>query len=202
MRLERLNPRWRRGSSTQQPLRIQNGAIFVFSPTFIGTWKSELPVYHRQTLTSFRNNTTAVLHDDLLEKLRDISLLRGPGLQPSASPDAGGRGRGRRKRCMRKQKRGKRAGVRARLKTNPSRPALPSILLSNVCSLDNKLDYTRLQQTTRREFRDCCVFVFTETWLSDRVPDAAIQLDGQASFPPDRNTALCGFSFWTSVSPI
>ncbi|MCI4381067.1 hypothetical protein PGIGA_G00247310 [Pangasianodon gigas] len=57
------------------------------------------------------------------------------------------------------QKRGKRAGVRARLKTNPSRPALPSILLSNVCSLDNKLDYIRLQQTTRREFRDCCVFV-------------------------------------------
>ncbi|KAI5085276.1 hypothetical protein C0J45_3293, partial [Silurus meridionalis] len=39
------------------------------------------------------------------------------------------------------------------------------------------LDYIRLQQTTRREFRDCCVFVFTETWLSDRVPDAAIQLE-------------------------
>ncbi|KAI5101429.1 gastrula zinc finger protein XlCGF28.1-like [Silurus meridionalis] len=80
----------------------------------------------------------------------------------------------------------------ARLNANPSRPALPSIFLSNVCSLDNKLDYIRLQQTTRREFRDCCVFVFTETWLSDRVPDAAIQLDALTVFRADRNTALCG----------
>lgn len=149
-------------------------------------------VLHRQTLLQLNDNTTATLQDDLLEKLRDLGVLRTPGLQPSASSDAGGRGRGRRKRCARKQKRGKRAGVRARLKTNPSRPALPSILLSNVCSLVNKLDYIRLQQTARREFRDCCVFVFTETWLSDRVPDAAIQLDGLAAFRADRNTTLCG----------
>uniref|UniRef100_A0A1A8ATP4 Reverse transcriptase domain-containing protein n=1 Tax=Nothobranchius furzeri TaxID=105023 RepID=A0A1A8ATP4_NOTFU len=79
-----------------------------------------------------------------------------------------------------------------RLKTNPSRPALPSIILFNVCSLDNKLDYIRLQQATQREARDCCVYIFTETWLSDRVPDAAIQLDGMASFRADRNVALCG----------
>ncbi|KAI5607669.1 hypothetical protein C0J50_6989, partial [Silurus asotus] len=58
--------------------------------------------------------------------------------------------------------------------------------------LDNKLDYIRLQQATRREYRHCCVFVFTETWLSDRVPDAAIQLDGLAAFRADRNAALCG----------
>ncbi|KAI5611468.1 gastrula zinc finger protein XlCGF28.1-like [Silurus asotus] len=45
--------------------------------------------------------------------------------------------------------------------------------------------------TTRREFRDCCVFVFTETWLSDRVPDAAIQLDELTVFRADRNAALC-----------
>ncbi|KAI5620341.1 gastrula zinc finger protein XlCGF28.1-like [Silurus asotus] len=98
-------------------------------------------------------------------------------------------GWGNRKRCARKQKRGKRAGANARLKANP---ALPSLLLANVCSLDNKLDYIRLQQATRREYRHCCVFVFTETWLSDRVPDAAIQLDGLAAFRADRNAALCG----------
>ncbi|GAA6107150.1 piezo-type mechanosensitive ion channel component 1-like, partial [Tachysurus ichikawai] len=85
---------------------------------------------------------------------------------------------------------GKRAGVRGRLKTNPSRPALPSILLANVCSLDNKLYYIRLERSTRREIRNCCVFVFTETWLSDRVPDGAIQLDGLTSFRADRNAAL------------
>ncbi|KAI4877186.1 hypothetical protein NFI96_006968, partial [Prochilodus magdalenae] len=47
-------------------------------------------------------------------------------------------------------------------------------------------------RTTRRESRDCCVFVFTETWLSDRVPDTAIQLDGLALFRVDRDSALCG----------
>ncbi|KAK3544098.1 hypothetical protein QTP86_001556 [Hemibagrus guttatus] len=91
---------------------------------------------------------------------------------------------------MRKWKRGMRAGVHARLKTKPSQPALPSILLSNVYSLDNKLDYIRLQWTTRHEYRDCCIFVFTETYLSYRVPDAAIQLDGLTVFRANRNAAL------------
>ncbi|KAI4878406.1 hypothetical protein NFI96_029705, partial [Prochilodus magdalenae] len=53
-------------------------------------------------------------------------------------------------------------------------------------------DY-RSARTTRRESKDCCVFVFTETWLSDRVPDAAIQLDGLASFRADRDSALCAY---------
>ncbi|KAK3518561.1 hypothetical protein QTP70_001593 [Hemibagrus guttatus] len=101
-------------------------------------------------------------------------------------------GKWKHKQCARKRNRGKRAGVRARLKTNPSWPAHPSILLSDVCSLDNKLDYFRLQRTTRSEYRDCCVFVFTETWLSNRVPDAAIQLHGLTVFHANRNAALCG----------
>ncbi|KAK3522602.1 hypothetical protein QTP86_027163 [Hemibagrus guttatus] len=85
----------------------------------------------------------------------------------------------------------RRGGVHARLKANPIRPALPSILLSNVCSLDYKLDYIRLERTTWCEYRDCCIFVFTETWLSDRVPDATIQLDRLTMFGADRNAALC-----------
>ncbi|KAI5610007.1 gastrula zinc finger protein XlCGF28.1-like [Silurus asotus] len=36
------------------------------------------------------------------------------------------------------------------------------------------------------------VILLTQTWLSDRVPDAAIQLDGLAAFRADRNAALCG----------
>ncbi|XP_053469877.1 NACHT, LRR and PYD domains-containing protein 4-like [Ictalurus furcatus] len=98
-------------------------------------------VYHRQTLLKYRNHSTTNLHDGLLEKLRDLGLLRRPGLQSLVSPDAGGRGRGHRKRCARKRKHGNRAGVHAKLKANPNRPALPSILLSSICSLDNKLDY-------------------------------------------------------------
>ncbi|KAK3520766.1 hypothetical protein QTP70_032347 [Hemibagrus guttatus] len=155
------------------------------------TVDSGVHAYDRQTLIQYRNHAITNLHDDVLKKLHDLGLLRRPGLQSSASPEAGGWERGRRKRCSRKQKRGKWAGVRARLKTNPGRPAIPSIILSNICSLDNKLDYIRRQQTTWREYRDCCVFIFTETWLSDRVLDGAIQLDGLTVFRADRNAALC-----------
>uniref|UniRef100_A0A1A8GH13 Reverse transcriptase domain-containing protein n=1 Tax=Nothobranchius korthausae TaxID=1143690 RepID=A0A1A8GH13_9TELE len=147
-------------------------------------------IYNRQSLC-YLKNTDNVIQDELRETLRELGLLREPGLDGSALPDASGRRRAPRKRCARKRKRGKRAGVCNRLKTNSTRPALPSIILSNVRSLDNKLDYIRLQQATQREVRDCCVFIFTETWLSDRVPDAAIQLNGLASFRADRNAALC-----------
>ncbi|KAI4885370.1 hypothetical protein NFI96_008195 [Prochilodus magdalenae] len=144
------------------------------------------------TLLHYRNRPNNTINDELRETLRGFGLLRQPDPQTAASPEAGSRKRGHRKRCTRPQKHGKRAGVRTRLTSKPVRAALPSILLSNVCSLENKLDCIRLQRTTRRESRDCCVFVFTETWLSDRVPDAAIQLDGLASFRADRDSALCG----------
>lgn len=65
---------------------------------------------------------------------------------------------------------------------------LPTILLANVRSLDKQLDHLRLRRTTWREIRDCCAFVFTETWLNDNTPDSAVQLDGLCLHRADRNT--------------
>ncbi len=45
---------------------------------------------------------------------------------------------GKRKRCARRQKRGKRVGALAQLKAR--RPPIPTLFLANVCSLDNKVD--------------------------------------------------------------
>uniref|UniRef100_A0A3P9LR30 Reverse transcriptase domain-containing protein n=1 Tax=Oryzias latipes TaxID=8090 RepID=A0A3P9LR30_ORYLA len=87
---------------------------------------------------------------------------------------------------MRKQKRGKRGGISARLAASPYRPAIPTITLANVRSLDNKLDYIRLLRTSSKTASECCVFVFVETWLTDNVPDCAIQLAGLACFRADR----------------
>ena len=106
-------------------------------------------------------------------------------------PTGKGQVRRRWKWCERRRKRGKRADVRARLRANPSWPALPAILLSNVRSLENKLDYIRLQLTTQRDTRDCCVYVYTETGLNDWVPDAAIQLDWLALHRADGDPKLC-----------
>ncbi len=84
--------------------------------------------------------------------------------RPRPSPTDATRSRRRRKRWERGLKRGKRRGIRARLRANPTRPALPTLMLSNVRSLENKLDLIQLSQSTQHEARDC-MFVFTETWL-------------------------------------
>ncbi|KAI2646667.1 hypothetical protein H4Q32_027929 [Labeo rohita] len=94
-----------------------------------------------------------------------------------------------RRRCERGQKRG---GIRARLRANPTRPALPTLMLSNVCSLENKLDSFQLSRSTLHETRDCYVFVFTETWLNNNIPDSAIQMHGLTCYRADRDTALSG----------
>ncbi len=59
------------------------------------------------------------------------------------------------RRC---RKRGKRAGVLVRLRRRAFRPPLPTILLANVQSLDNKLCELRARISYQRETRDCYVF--------------------------------------------
>ena len=63
------------------------------------------------------------------------------------------------------------ASVELERAANPYRPALPSILLSNVRSLENKMDYLRLDLTTQHKVRDCSAVILTETWLNQKVPD-------------------------------
>ncbi|KAI2643798.1 hypothetical protein H4Q32_029977 [Labeo rohita] len=64
--------------------------------------------------------------------------------------------------------------------------------VNNVRSLENKLDSFQLSRSTLHETRDCCVFVFTETWLNDNIPDSAVQMHGLTCYRADRDTALSG----------
>ncbi|KAK2899376.1 hypothetical protein Q8A73_012505 [Channa argus] len=68
-------------------------------------------------------------------------------------------------------------------------PPLPSLLLANVRSLENKLDELRARITTQREIRECCALIFTETWLSDKVPEDAIQLHTHSVHRGNRTAA-------------
>ncbi|KAI3374201.1 hypothetical protein L3Q82_006056 [Scortum barcoo] len=99
-----------------------------------------------------------------------LQLLRTPDWRSAAR-----RTEGKRKRCARKQKRGKRGGLLARLKANAGRPPIPSLFLSNVRSLDNKLDLLRLRLGVSREMRNCAVLCLTETWLNNNMPDPAFR---------------------------
>nr|XP_055074620.1 uncharacterized protein LOC129454148 [Misgurnus anguillicaudatus] len=46
--------------------------------------------------------------------------------------------------------------------------------------------------TTQSETRNCSVFIFTETWLHNNIPDTAIWLQGRTLFRADRNTETSG----------
>ncbi len=151
-------------------------------------------IYDCRSLLDIGNAYKHQLAPAAIEKLRGLCLLLEPDLETAASPTDATRTRQRRKRCERGRKRGKRGGIRARLRANPTRPALPTLMLSNVRSLENKLDLIQLSRSTQHEARDCCVFVFTETWLNDNIPDSAIQLNRLTCCRSDRDTTLSGKS--------
>jgi hypothetical protein len=60
---------------------------------------------------------------------------------------------------------------------------LPSILLANVQSLDNKLDVVQSQISYQQDIKNCNVLCFTESWLND---DMHIQLAGYTLHRQDR----------------
>ncbi len=97
-------------------------------------------------------------------------------------------------RKERNRKRGKKAGVLVRLRRRAFRPPLPTILLANVQSLDNKLCELRARISYQRETRVCCVICLTETWMSAMVPDSAIELTGFSVHRSDRTRDLTGKS--------
>ncbi len=76
------------------------------------------------------------------------------------------------------RRKGNRAGVLLRLRRRAFQPPLPTILLANVQSLDNKLCELRARISYQWETRDCYVICLTETWMSAMVPDSAIELTG------------------------
>lgn len=61
--------------------------------------------------------------------------------------------------------------------------AYPSLLLSNVRSVFNKMD--ECSELLRRQKPDLCVF--TESWLSDDIPNSAILIDEYCVFRQDRS---------------
>ena len=99
-----------------------------------------------------------------------------------------GSGRRRRWRRERKQRRGCRAGLLARLRKQPLKPPLPSLYLTNARSLVNKTDDLEIQLAGNRYVRECCVLIITETWLHTQIPDATVQLAGRTLHRWDRNS--------------
>ncbi len=106
-------------------------------------------IYDRRSLLDIGNAYKYELSPAAAEKLQGLCLVRKPDVEITASLTDAIHIRWRRKRCERGRKRGKRGGIRARLRANPTRPALPTLMLSNVRSLENKLDLIQLSRSTQ-----------------------------------------------------
>ncbi len=122
---------------------------------------SALITYDKGTLLDIGNRFTNLVQDTLspnpswpLEILRNVE------------------NKGHRRRN--KKHRGNSAGIRNRLRKRAHSPPLPSILLANVQSLENKMDDLRARISFQRDIRDCNIICLTETWLTPSVPDTAV----------------------------
>lgn len=94
---------------------------------------------------------------------------------------------------LRRKFRGCKAGAKLKAAQRRFKPAIPSILMGNVNSLPNKMDEL-LALNNQRSYRECSLYIFTETWLTDVVPDANVDLPGFTTVRADRDTNACGKS--------
>ncbi len=140
-------------------------------------------MYDKRTLLDIGQCYTNLIQDTLYtDPAWPLEILR------STEADKGRLNNTRRRR----KHRGKRAGIRNRLRKRAHSPPLPSILLANVQSLDNKMDDLRARISFQRDIRDCNIICLSETWLTPSVPDNAVTpSDNFSVFRMDR-TAEAG----------
>ncbi len=154
-------------------------------------------IYDRQSLLDIDNVYKHQLSPATTEKLQGLCLLLKPDPETAASPTDATRTKRRRRRCERGQKRGKRGGIRARLRANPTSPAIPSLMLSNVRSLENKLDLIQCRPFyLPREFT---AIVIVAVLLSSRL---AVNRGSRLDFTPRPTLFFLPAGFCCLVSSI
>ena len=95
-------------------------------------------------------------------------------------------------RDLRPRKRGRRGGVRIRMRRRRFRLPLPSIVLGNAQSLGNKSDELAACCKFLHEFRDTSVLCLSETWL--KADDGDPDIPGFSVYRSDRSAAVTGKS--------
>lgn len=94
------------------------------------------------------------------------------------------------------RKRGKKGGVRQRLrKQRLRRIPLPTIVMANVQSLRNKIDELQATVHVHHAYREACILAFTETWLKAQDIDSVLTIHGFGTpLRTDRDSVITGKS--------
>ncbi|KAI9999393.1 hypothetical protein NQD34_018253 [Periophthalmus magnuspinnatus] len=88
----------------------------------------------------------------------------------------------------------RRRRIAAKQQRQKYKPSLPSIVMGNVRSLANKMDELTALAQSQREYRECSLMCFTETWLHEDVPDDNVTIAGFSTVRADRDRASTGKS--------
>ncbi|KAK7882814.1 hypothetical protein WMY93_028988 [Mugilogobius chulae] len=95
---------------------------------------------------------------------------------------------------QRKRKRGKKGGVRQRVKRLKHRLPLPTCLLLNAQSLRAKTEELTANLRYLHQYRGACMLAITETWLDENIPSANVEPYGFTAFRLDRDPVVTGKS--------
>ena len=97
---------------------------------------------------------------------------------------------------LRKRRRGTRAGTKRKQKRRAFKrtfkPALPTVIMGNVRSLNNKTEELESLVRSQNVYRDSCLLCFTETWLKDCIPEQHTNFTGFLTIRSDRDSKACG----------
>ena len=91
-----------------------------------------------------------------------------------------------------KQRRGRRLTRNVRLERRKFKPCLPSTVMGNVQSLNNKMDELTALTRSHSVYRECSLMCFTETWLNMDITDPIVSVDGFHTVRADRDCTKSG----------
>lgn len=139
-------------------------------------------VCHETFLTLERES--AALGASPIVYTRDQLLALGkPALPPGARPEIPKK---------RRRRRGCRAGIKAKERERRHKPAVPAIIMGNVRTLADNMDKVAALINYQREFRECSLLSFTETWLQSHIPDNSVAAPGFVAVRADRDVTGSG----------
>ena len=180
----RIEATWRRQTWQLCFWLLSNFAVFDFLSviSYIISPERFLCYYTQPEITfgyQSDGNSPALRPGIRLPKLDPLFILpRAIELIPEAAPR------------RRRQRRGIRSGLLVELRRRAHHPSLPSILLADVQSLDNKWDKLRARISFQRDIRDCNILGFMESCLSRDILSPSIQPTGISVHRADRNKEL------------
>ena len=132
------------------------------------------PTLTREELYSIRDTTSRdILKNIWTSEYKDAVKATDPSLQRS-------------------KKRGKRAGIRLRIQPSNTKVPLPGLLLTNAQSIVTKSDELFALVKDRKMNKLVQMICISESWLSSKIPDQQIALDGYALFRKDRSASETG----------